>query len=157
MLLARARNSTSRRRSKVQCSRARHPLSSPNLYAAVTYLLLSTETKTIDSYETRFGIRPFTSSSDKGPLVNGEHVYIKGVDQHHDLEALGAAFNHRAAQRQLEVLRELGGNAIRTSHNPPARELLDLVDEMGFLVMDEAFDCWQSQTMANDYHLLFDD
>src|SRR5262249_40714832 len=80
-----------------------------------------------------------------------------GVCNHHDLGALGAAINTRALERQIEILREMGVNAIRTSHNPPAPELLDLCDRMGVVVMDEAFDCWKRGKKKNDYHLLFDD
>src|SRR5262249_8417610 len=90
-------------------------------------------------------------------FLNGEHIKINGVCNHHDLGALGAAFNLRAAQRQLEILAEMGCNALRTSHNPPAPELLDLADKMGFLVMDESFDCWLRQKTPLDYPLLFAD
>ena len=76
---------------------------------------------------------------------------------HHDLGALGSALNHRALERQLEILKAMGANAIRTSHNPPAPELLDLCDRMGFLVMDEAFDTWRTGKVTNDYHLYFDE
>ena len=127
----------------------------PNLYVAVTHL--TADDKTIDTYETRFGIRSVTYDGNKGLLVNGEKVRIQGVNQHHDLGALGTAFNYRAAERQLEILREFGTNAIRTSHNPPAPELLDLADRMGFLILDEAFDCWEKEKNPNDYHLLFPD
>jgi beta-galactosidase len=82
-------------------------------------------------------------------------VPIKGVCNHHDLGALGAAFNVRAAERQLEILKAMGCNAIRTAHNPPAPELLDLCDRMGFLVMDETYDTWQARKIRNDYHVLF--
>jgi beta-galactosidase len=82
-------------------------------------------------------------------------VPIQGVCNHHDLGALGAAINTRALERQLEILREMGCNAIRTSHNPPAPELLDLCDRMGFLVMDEGFDVWIRGWRPNDYHRLF--
>ncbi|KAK3312281.1 glycoside hydrolase superfamily [Apodospora peruviana] len=133
------------------------PTQTPNLHVAVTRLILASSNKTIDTYETRFGIRTLNATGERGLLVNGERIYLQGVNQHHDLGALGAAFNHRAAERQLEVLRELGANAIRMSHNPPAPELLDLADEMGFLVMNEAFDCWQNQKNPNDFHLIFDD
>ena len=92
-----------------------------------------------------------------GFFLNGEHIKLNGVCNHHDLGALGAAVNYRALQRQLEMLAEMGANAIRTSHNPPAPELLDLADKMGFLVMDEAFDVWVQQKTALDYHLLFPD
>lgn len=127
----------------------------PNMYVALTRL--SIQNRTIDTYETPFGIRNFTYDANRGLLVNGEHVRIQGVNQHHDLGALGAAFNLRAATRQLEILKELGCNAIRMSHNPPAPELLDLTDRMGFLVMDEIFDSWQRNKTTNDFHLIFDD
>ena len=82
---------------------------------------------------------------------------INGVCDHHDLGALGAAINVRALQRQIELLKEMGCNAIRTSHNPPAPELLDLCDRMGMLVMDEAFDCWETGKTPHGYQELFDD
>ncbi|KAK3388006.1 glycoside hydrolase family 2 sugar binding protein [Podospora didyma] len=127
-----------------------------SLYIAVTQVY-SNNDNLIDTYTTRFGIRSVTYSGDNGLLVNGKHVRIQGVNQHHDLGSLGTAFNLRAAERQLETLRELGANAIRMSHNPPAPELLDLTDRMGFLVINEAFDCWEVQKNPNDYHLLFPD
>ena len=120
---------------------------------AVTTLYVGNAT--IDTYETEFGIRSLVYDASRGLLVNGEHVRIQGVNQHHDLGALGAAFNLRAAERQLEVLRDLGCNAIRMSHNPPAAELLELTDRMGFLVIDEIFDCWEREKNANDFHLIF--
>ncbi|HUX56380.1 MAG TPA: beta-galactosidase GalB [Bacteroidales bacterium] len=128
---------------------------SPNLYMAVSTLLLSG--KPIDEYETRFGIRSLVFDPDKGIIINGEHILIKGVNQHHDLGALGAAFNTRAAERQLEILREMGCNAIRMSHNPPAPELLELTDRMGFLVLDEIFDSWELKKTPHDFHLIFSD
>jgi beta-galactosidase len=131
------------------------PQQRPNRYVAVT--TLSHQGKLTDSYETRFGIRALRFDPDWGIYVNGERVYIKGVNMHHDLGALGAAFNYRAAQRQLEMLQELGANAIRMSHNPPAPELLELTDKMGFLVMDEAFDVWVRRKTPLDFHLIFPD
>ena len=95
----------------------------------------------VDSYDTPFGIRTIEFTARDGFLLNGKRVPIQGVCNHHDLGALGAALNTRALERQLEILKEMGCNALRTSHNPPAPELLDLADRMGFLVMDEAFDC----------------
>ena len=86
-----------------------------------------------------------------------QSVRMQGVNQHHDLGALGAAFNTRAAERQLEILREMGCNAIRMAHNPPAPELLDLTDRMGFLVIDEIFDCWERKKTPLDFHLIFPD
>jgi beta-galactosidase len=129
------------------------PTQKPNLYMAVTTLLV--DGKPMDSYETQFGIRSLEFDPDKGIFVNGERIPIKGVNQHHDLGALGAAFNKRAAERQLELLREMGCNAIRMSHNPPAPELLDLTDRMGFLVMDEIFDSWERKKTPHDFHLIF--
>ncbi|KAI1842681.1 hypothetical protein JX266_011143 [Neoarthrinium moseri] len=132
------------------------PSQTPNLYVAVTTLLTSDGT-VIDQYESTFGIRSITYDGERGLLVNGEKVYVRGTDNHHDLGSLGAAFNNRAAERQLEMLLEMGGNALRMSHNPPAPELLDLADRMGFLVIDEAFDMWNEEKVTNDYHLLFPD
>lgn len=131
------------------------PTQRPNRYVAVT--TVSADGKPVDRYETAFGIRELIFDADKGIYVNGEKLELKGVNQHHDLGALGAAFNLRAAQRQLEMLQEMGCNAIRMSHNPPAPELLDLTDKMGFLVIDEVFDCWQRKKTPLDFHLIFDD
>jgi beta-galactosidase len=121
----------------------------PALYAAVT--ALTQDGKVVDSYETRFGIRTIKYDPAAGLFVNGEHFKLNGVCDHHDMGSLGTAVNFRALQRQLEVLREFGCNAIRTSHNPPAPELLDLADQMGFLVLDEAFDTWGQNKRGNDY------
>ncbi len=93
-----------------------------------------------DEYLSTFGVRTIEFTADNGMLLNGKRLQIKGVNQHHDFGALGAAFNYRAQERQLELLRGMGCNAIRTSHNAPAPELLDLCDRMGFLVLDELFD-----------------
>jgi len=131
------------------------PNQRPNRYVAVT--TVSHQGKLTDSYETPFGIRDVRFDPDWGVYVNGERIYLKGVNNHHDLGALGAAFNYRAAQRQLDMLREMGCNAIRMSHNPPAPELLELTDQMGFLVMDEAFDVWVREKTPLDYHLIFPD
>jgi beta-galactosidase len=131
------------------------PQQKPGRYVAIT--TVSQDGKVVDNYETPFGIRTIKFDPNEGVFINGEHVLLNGVCDHHDLGALGAAFNYRAAQRQLEMLQEMGCNALRTSHNPPAPELLELADKMGFLVMDEMFDCWQRSKSPNDYHLLFDD
>src|SRR5262245_4187416 len=127
----------------------------PRLYTAVT--TVERDSKIVDSYETIFGVRAIKFDPDKGFFLNGELMRINGVCNHHDLGALGAAINTRALERQIEILREMGVNAIRASHNPPAPELLDLCDRMGVVVMDEAFDCWKRGKKKNDYHLLFDD
>lgn len=131
------------------------PKQTPNLYVAVTRLF--TDNRLVDTYETQFGVRDIRFDPVNGILVNGKPVKIQGVNQHHDLGALGAVFNYRAAERQLELLRELGCNAIRLSHNPPAPELLDMTDRMGFLVIDEIFDCWEQGKTPLDFHLIFPD
>lgn len=131
------------------------PTQKPNLYTAVTRVFQHKQL--IDRYETRFGIRSLRFDANSGIYVNGERVPIKGANQHHDLGPLGAAFNVRAAQRQLEMLREAGCNAIRMAHNPPAPELLELTDKMGFLVVDEIFDVWERKKTPLDSHLIFPD
>jgi beta-galactosidase len=113
--------------------------------------------KIVDSYKTPFGIRTFEFTMDKGFFLNGKHVDIKGVCLHHDLGSLGAAVNKRAIERQLEIMKSMGCNAIRTSHNPPAPELLDLCDKMGFLVMDEAFDEWIRSKTKYGYGRFFEE
>ncbi|KAK4234659.1 glycoside hydrolase superfamily [Achaetomium macrosporum] len=131
------------------------PAQKPNLYVAIT--TLSAGGSVIDTYETRFGIRSVTYDPNKGILINGQAVPIYGTCNHHDLGSLGAAFNTRAATRQLEMLQEMGSNALRTSHNPPAPELLDLADTMGFVVLDEIFDTWNNHKTTNDFQTIFGD
>lgn len=132
-----------------------YPQQAQNLYVAVTRLY--EQGRKTDEYATRFGIRSIVFDADKGLLVNGQHIRVQGANQHSDLGALGMAFNRRAAERQLQILKEMGCNAIRLSHNPPAPELLDLTDSMGFLVIDEIFDCWQKGKNPLDFHLIFND
>jgi beta-galactosidase len=125
----------------------------PALYTLKTQLYKGGELA--DEVNTRFGIRYFEFNGMNGFFLNGKPLKIQGVCMHHDLGALGAAFNINAAKRQLRILKEMGCNAIRFSHNPPAAELLDLCDQMGFLVIDEAFDMWQKRKNKFDYHLNF--
>ena len=99
--------------------------------------------KPVDDYVTPFGIRTFEWTADSGFFLNGEPVDLKGVNLHHDAGCLGAAVTERALERRLETLQELGCNAIRTAHNPPQPELLDLCDRLGFLVVDEVYDKWR--------------
>ena len=127
---------------------------SPNRYVAVT-TLTAQNGALLDRYETPFGVRTIRFDADKGFLLNDQHLELNGVCDHHDLGALGSAINKRALERQVEILKEMGCNAIRTSHNPPAPELLDLCDKMGIVVMDESFDCWGDGKNDNDYHVLF--
>jgi beta-galactosidase len=130
-------------------------LEHPQQYVVVT--TIEQDGEKVDSYQTPFGIRTIRFDTDKGFFLNGEHVRLNGVCDHSDLGALGTAVNTSALARQIEILKEMGCNAIRTSHNPPAPELLDLCDRMGMLVMDESFDCWRKGKRLNDYHLLFND
>lgn len=131
------------------------PTQQPHRYVAVTTVTRGGEVMDVD--EVKFGIRSLRFDPERGVFVNGERIYLRGVNQHHDLGALGAAFNVRAAERQLEILREMGCNAIRMAHNPPAPELLELTDRMGFLVMNEAFDMWERKKTPLDFHLIFPD
>jgi len=125
----------------------------PYLYKIVSQVLSGNVI--LDTYTTPLGIRYFNFDVDKGFLLNGKSVKILGVCDHHDLGSLGSAINTRALERQLQILKAMGCNGIRTSHNPPAPELLDLCDKMGFIVMDEAFDCWEWAKVKYDYHLYF--
>lgn len=125
----------------------------PKQYKLLTQLVQNN--KVIDEQETYFGIRNFNFDAKTGFSLNGQSLKIKGVCLHHDLGALGAAVNTRAMERQLEILKEMGCNAIRTAHNPPAPEFLDLCDKMGFLVMDESFDVWKKKKVSKDYSVNF--
>lgn len=125
----------------------------PYLYKAVTRVMV--DGKPVDNYTSTFGVRSFFFNAEKGFFLNGQPLKILGVCNHHDLGALGTAVNTRAIERQLEILKKMGCNAIRTSHNPPAPELLDACDKMGFIVMDEAFDMWAKKKNKFDYHLNF--
>jgi len=127
----------------------------PALYKVVTKVMVGKAV--LDEYVTPFGIRYFEFDADKGFSLNGKHMKILGVCEHHDLGSLGAGLNYRALERQLQMLKDMGCNGIRTSHNPPAPELLDLCDKMGFVVMDEAFDCWEKGKVKYDYNLFFKD
>ncbi len=103
------------------------------------------------------GFREIRMDPDSGLFVNGESIKLHGVCLHHDLGALGAAFHEKAARRQLSVMKSMGVNAIRTAHNPPARQVMDLCDEMGILVVSEAFDMWEKPKTPYDYARFFPD
>lgn len=126
----------------------------PYLYQFVIKII-DKNNKVVDVSTTKFGIRNFNFDAQKGFSLNGKSMKIQGVCLHHDLGALGAAINVRAMERQLEIMKSMGVNAIRTAHNPPAPEFLELCDQMGFLVIDEAFDMWAKKKNKNDYHLDF--
>ncbi len=127
----------------------------PYLYKAVTRI--ERNGQLIDEVKTTFGIRSFRFDAANGFFLNNQPLKIQGVCMHHDLGALGAAYKHAAAKRQLKILKEMGVNAIRFSHNPPAAAMLDLCDEMGFLVQVEAFDMWKKKKNKFDYNLYFDE
>jgi len=130
-------------------------LNSPKMYSAVSEVFVDGDL--VDTYTTPFGIRSFEFTSENGFFLNGKNIKINGVCNHHDLGCLGAAINTRALERQMEILKEMGCNAIRTSHNPPAPELLDLADRMGFIIMDEAFDMWKKPKNKLDYSTVWDE
>lgn len=126
----------------------------PYLYKVVTKIIL--DNKIVDEYETPLGIRSFHFDKDKGFFLNDKYTQIRGVCLHDGLGGLGAIVNVSAVKRRLKLLKEMGCNAIRTAHNPPSPELLDLCDQMGFLVMDEAFDVWKKKKVDYDYHIYWD-
>lgn len=105
----------------------------------------------------KIGLRSVLLDPNKGLLLNGKQTKLKGVCLHHDLGALGSAFHPKAARRQLNMMKKMGANAVRTSHNPPASSFLDLCDEMGFMVVDEAFDMWERPKTEYDYARFFNE
>ena len=127
----------------------------PALYYAKSKIYAGTELK--DEYSTRFGIRTLEIIPDEGMFINGEPAKFKGVCNHHDLGPLGAAVNEAAIRRQIRIMKEMGCNAIRTSHNMPAPELVEACDEMGMMLMLETFDEWRTPKLANGYHKYFDE
>ncbi len=127
---------------------------SPHLYLAQTQVIV--DGSVADTYRTTLGIRYFTFDADTGFSLNGVNMKINGVCNHHDLGALGAAVNYRAIERQLQILKAMGCNALRTAHNPPDPQVLEVCDRLGIMVMDEAFDVWETgKNGLNDYHLYF--
>ena len=127
----------------------------PALYYAKSKIYTGAELK--DEYSTRFGIRTLEIIPDEGMFINGEPAKFKGVCNHHDLGPLGAAVNDAAIRRQIRIMKEMGCNAIRTSHNMPAPELVEACDEMGMMLMLETFDEWRTPKLANGYHKHFDE
>lgn len=132
-------------------------IDTPYMYRVESILKDKQTGEVLDRYYTPTGIRTFRFDAQKGFILNGEQVKINGVCMHHDLGCLGAAVNTRAIERQLEILKEMGCNGIRCSHNPPAPELLDLCDRMGFIVMDETFDMWRKKKTRHDYSRYFNE
>lgn len=133
----------------------RWSLENPYLYTLQT--TITKDGTAVDEYETPVGIREFYFDANRGFFLNGKPTKIKGVCQHHDLGSLGTAVNTRALERQLEILKEMGCNSIRMSHNPPAPELLELCDKMGIIVQNETFDVWRKRKTEYDYSHYFND
>ena len=127
----------------------------PDLYRLKLKALC--EGSVFDAYETVFGLRTAVFTTDKGFFLNGRHIKINGVCEHHDLGLFGAAFNRDAMKRKFKMLKEMGVNAVRTSHNMPAKELLELADEMGILVDCEGFDMWKRPKTEFDYARFFEE
>lgn len=127
---------------------------SPTLYTAASKLYYDGTLR--DQYTTRFGIRTIEIIPEEGMFINGELTKFKGVCNHHDLGPLGAAVNDAAIRRQIRIMKDMGCNAIRTSHNMPAPELVAACDEMGMMLMLESFDEWRTAKLANGYHNYFD-
>lgn len=123
-------------------------IETPHLYKTISTIYKNNTA--VDTYVENFGIRTINYSRE-GFFLNGKRVKLQGVCLHNDLGALGAAVNYRATERQLQIMKEMGVNAIRTSHNPASPEQLDLCDKMGLLVQEEAFDCWELPKVENDY------
>ena len=138
-------------------------VTAPQLWSTVSPALyrLNTEVsvggKVVDVYNTTTGFRTLSFDAEKGFALNDSSMKINGVCLHHDAGALGAVVNRRAIERQLQIMQEMGVNAIRCSHNPPAPELLELCDSMGLMVMDESFDMWRKRKTAHDYARYFND
>ncbi|MEU0726579.1 glycoside hydrolase family 2 TIM barrel-domain containing protein [Streptomyces sp. NPDC006140] len=130
-------------------------IDAPHRYTLHTEL--RTGGRTTDTYRTVFGIRTFRFDPDEGFFLNGRHHKIKGVDLHHDLGALGAAVSLDAVRRQLEIMRSMGVNALRTAHNPPAPEVIQVCEELGVIMLVEAFDCWRTGKNRYDYGRFFDE
>ena len=130
-------------------------LDQPSLYTAVSRVISGETAK--DLYETEFGIRTIAFHPDDGFSINGRTVRFNGVCMHHDLGPLGAAVNYRATERQLEIMQSMGVNALRTSHNPPSPEVLQVCDRLGILVIVEAFDEWKIGKVPNGYNKYFDE
>ncbi|MDO6803730.1 beta-galactosidase GalB [Wenyingzhuangia sp. 1_MG-2023] len=129
-------------------------LKTPQLYTAESTLIV--DGNITDVYETSFGIRTIKVDKETGFTLNGKHIKFQGVCLHHDQGPLGAAINFRAKQRQLQIMKSMGVNALRTSHNPPSPEILKVCDELGIVVIVEAFDEWKLGKVENGYHLYFD-
>jgi beta-galactosidase len=127
---------------------------SPYLYIVKIQVII--DGSVVDTYQSTLGLRYLDFDANEGFSLNGEKMKLNGVCNHHDLGALGAAVNYRAIERQLQILKAMGCNALRTAHNPPDPQVLEVCDRLGIMVMDEAFDVWETgKNNLNDYHLYF--
>ena len=126
----------------------------PYLYSVVTTVLIDNEV--VDEYETEFGMRWFEVTTDNGFFLNGEQMKLEGVCMHHDQGALGAVANEAAIRRQVKILKDMGVNSIRVTHNPAAQVLIDICNEEGILLIDEAFDTWYGGKKTYDYGRFFE-
>ncbi|WHZ03214.1 glycoside hydrolase family 2 TIM barrel-domain containing protein [Neobacillus sp. YX16] len=129
----------------------------PNLYQLTTQLQPVGKDQEIESISQKIGFRTINLNPEQGFFLNGKRMKLNGVCEHHDLGALGAACNKTALERRFAILKEMGVNAIRTAHNMPAKELMDLADEMGVLIVSEAFDMWERSKTPYDYARFFKD
>ncbi len=130
-------------------------IDSPHLYCLTTTLQSKDTSELVESQIQRIGFKEVQLDSAKGFFLNGEQLKFYGVNEHHDLGALGAAFNVNALRRRMKILKDMGVNAIRTAHNMPAKEMMNLADEIGFLVVTEAFDTWERSKTPYDYARFF--
>ena len=151
-----AKGASSKLQSKLKVRRPHlWSVTDPYIYKVRTEILVNN--KVVDEVETVTGFRYFKFDPQKGFSLNGQSMKINGVCEHHDLGCLGAAINEDALHRKLSILKEMGVNAVRCSHNPPAPELLNMCDTMGLIVMDESFDMWRRKKTQNDYARFFDE
>ncbi len=151
-----AKGASSKLQSKLKVRRPHlWSVTDPYIYKVRTEILVNNQV--VDEVETVTGFRYFKFDPQKGFSLNGQSMKINGVCEHHDLGCLGAAINEDALHRKLSILKEMGVNAIRCSHNPPAPELLNMCDTMGLIVMDESFDMWRRKKTQNDYARFFDE
>ncbi len=132
----------------------RWDIKTPVLYTASSNVLI--DGNIVDSYDSEFGVRTIDFDANKGFILNGKQVELNGVCMHHDQGALGTAINYRAKERQMQIMQSMGVNALRTSHNPPSPELLQVCDRLGIVVIVEAFDEWKMGKVPNGYNKYFD-
>ncbi|UOQ48376.1 DUF4982 domain-containing protein [Gracilibacillus caseinilyticus] len=127
----------------------------PSIYQLSTQMRKISNGEIIETQKQQIGFKEVYFDPEQGFYINNRHIKLNGVNEHHDLGALGAAFNRNALKRRLNILKDMGVNAIRTAHNMPAKELMEMADEMGFLIVTEAFDMWERSKTPYDYARFF--